>query len=157
MSPVPITVHEEQQKAGEEEEVAIHDPEGEARLQHRARLVHAAVKKAAIAVDAGEPEGDAEVGVEGEVGAVGVGNGAKFVHACDEGADKAEVDKGDEEGGFVARFAPHERCDCPYGREHGDDEEGEDVAWRELVCFVVFVDEIGLLGVSGPEEGEVDG
>ena len=45
------SVHEEQQKAGEEEKDGIHDPKREARFEHGASLVNAAREGAAVAVE----------------------------------------------------------------------------------------------------------
>lgn len=76
------------QHGGEEKEDAVHDAEGEAGLEHGARLV--GVDGDAVAVEGAE---DAKVDVVGragrDVGAVGVGDEAEVVDACNEGADEA--------------------------------------------------------------------
>jgi len=82
----------------------------------------------AIYTDAAQ---DAEIDLVGiascDVRAVLVGYAAQLVDPCDQGADETEVDEGDEEGVVFRAVVGEEGADCPGGREHGDDEEDEDV------------------------------
>lgn len=72
---------------GEEEEDAVHDAEGEAGLEHGARLVGVDVD--AVAVEGPEyPEVDV-VGRPADAGAVRAGDEAEVVDRCDEGADES--------------------------------------------------------------------
>jgi hypothetical protein len=57
----------------------------------------------------------------------------QLVVGGDEGADEAEVNEGDEEGGAAGRAEADQRHDGPGAGEDGDDEEDEDVGWREEV------------------------
>lgn len=66
---------------------------------------------------------------------------AKLVYAGYEGSDEAEIDEGDEDGGFAGRFAAQKSGNCPGGSKNRDDEEGEDVSWCKLVCFRETMDE----------------
>lgn len=66
---------------------------------------------------------------------------AKLVYASYEGSDEAEIDEGDEDGGFTGRFAADESGNCPGGSKDRDDEEGQDVDWCKLVCFREALDE----------------
>lgn len=135
-------MHEEEQEGGEQEEDAIHDPKREARLQHRARLVDAAHKRT-VPIEPVRPDRDVEAPVEAKIRAVRVRDAPQLVDRRDEGAHEAEVDKGDEDGGLIARLASNEREECPCQREHTDDEECEDVGGCEEVAFVPPVDEPG--------------
>ena len=95
-----MAVHEESERRSPEEEDAIHDPEGERGLEQSAGLVDIDVDVVPV-VPPDVPEG-AEGEVEraaAEAGAVRVRDPAELVDACDEGADEAEVDEGDEDGG----------------------------------------------------------
>lgn len=83
---------------GEEEEDGVHDAEGEARLEQRARLV--GVDAQAVAVDAKEAKVDVVRGAVANVGAIGAGDEAEVVDAGDEGTYEAcEVG-----GGGLAAF-----------------------------------------------------
>ena len=80
---------------GHEEEDAVHDTEGKTRLEHRARLVNGDIK----AVDrCGTKNAKANVQrvASGDVGTISVGDEPQVVDGSNEGADKADVDKGDE-------------------------------------------------------------
>lgn len=81
------------EEGGEEEEDDVHDAEGEARLEQGARLVR--VDAEAVAVELAK---DAKVDVVGgpgrDVRAVGPGDEAEVVDACDEGAEEACVGGG---------------------------------------------------------------
>ena len=116
-------VHEDQDHKRDEEEYAIHDAEREARFLHRAFVfdvggdarrsrdsvgAHAQICRAAVT----------------EAGAAGSGDAAELIDAGYEGADEAEVDEGDEEGGSLGGLATEESEDRPYSRKGGDDEEG---------------------------------
>lgn len=119
---VPVPVHEQQQECRDGEKDAIHDAESKARLQHGAILVDVEVEGRGAA-DAVVVDGEGEVAIGRETGAAGFCNVAKFVDPGDEGADEAEVDEGDEEGGFAGGFAAEHGRDGPRGRQDGDDEE----------------------------------
>lgn len=72
---------------GEEEEDAVHDAEGEAGLEHGARLV--GVDADAVAVEGSKrPEADV-VARPADVGAVRAGDEAQVVDSSDEGADES--------------------------------------------------------------------
>ncbi len=66
---------------------------------------------------------------------------AKLVYPGYEGSDEAEIDEGDEDGGFAGRFAAEKSGNCPGGSKDRDDEEGEDVSRCKLVCFCEAMDE----------------
>lgn len=68
---------------------------------------------------------------------------AEFVDTSDECADETEVDEGDEEGVGFCAMVGEEGCDGPGGAQHRDNEEHEDVVWREGVGFRVDMDEVG--------------
>ena len=93
-------MHEEKDDEGEEEEDAIHDAKRETGLLHRAVLLHAGRESAGSVHPV---RAHAEIGGAGvtDAGTIGRGDAAELVHAGDEGADEADVDKGDEEGGSV--------------------------------------------------------
>lgn len=110
---LPRAMHKQQQKGRNGKEDAIHDPECKARFAHRAFLVGIQTQGRCITADAIVVDGDGEAAVGGEVGAVCVGNVAKFVDAGNEGADEAEVDEGDEHGGIAGRLAPDYGEDGP--------------------------------------------
>jgi len=75
------------QDGGEEEEDAVHDAEGEAGLEHGARLV--GVDGDAVAVEGPKrPEGDV-VARARHVGAVGARDESEVVDGRDEGADES--------------------------------------------------------------------
>ena len=139
---IPRLVHEEEQEGSEQEEDAIHDPEREARLQHRACLVDAPHKRA-VAIEPIRPDCNVEAPVEAEIRAVSVRDAPQLVDRGDEGAHEADVDKGYENCGLVARLASDEREERPRQREYADDEEGEDVGGCEEVAFIPPVDEPG--------------
>lgn len=141
---IPLPVHEEQQKARDRKEDAIHDSKRKARLQHRAILVRIQMERR-IAVDAIIIDREGEVVVVGKMGAIGLRNVAEFVDASDEGADEAEIDEGDEEGGVAGGFAAKDRGDGPGGGEDGDDEEDEDIIWCEEVLLLELMDKKCLL------------
>lgn len=118
----PLPTHEQQQEARNSKEDAVHDPERKARLQHRAILIRVQAEWR-ISADAIVVDGEREVAVVFESGAVGSGDVAQFVDAGDEGANEAEVDEGDEEGGVTGGFAAEDGGDGPGGGEDGNDEE----------------------------------
>ena len=133
---IAIPVHKQQQETGNEKEDAIHDSECKAGLQHCACLIRvhgdwtACAAAGAAAIDA---EACPEVGVDTKVGAVGIGNKPQLVDTCNKGADEAEVNKRDEDGGIAGRFATEQGNDCPHTGEDGDDKEDEDRGRGELV------------------------
>jgi len=123
---IPSTTMEESQHARNKEENAIHNPKSKASLQHRALLI--GTKMQAIHINASQDSKVDLVGIAGcDVGAVFVGYAAQFEDACDERADEAEVDEGDEEGVVFRAMVGEESADCPGGGEHGDDEQDKDV------------------------------
>lgn len=81
--------------------------------------------------------------IGGEVAAARIGDVAKFVDAGDEGADEAEVDEGDEDGGVAGGSAAENGEDSPGGCEDGDDEE--DAVENPVSC--------ALLGILSAREG----
>ena len=93
-------VHEEQDEECDEEEYAVHDAEREARFLHRALLFDAG-RDATRSGDAIGSHAQVYWAVVTDAGAVGVGDAAEFVDAGYEGADEAEVDEGDKEGGSL--------------------------------------------------------
>jgi len=137
-----MPVQEERQDERDEEEDRVHDPERPRRLQHRAVLVDV-YRPRQIAVDAEVAKGaQADVdGRGGEIGAVRIADAAQLVVGGDEGTDEAEVDEGDEEGGAAGGAEAEEGRDRPGAGEDGDDEEDEDVGWREFIYRVVARDE----------------
>ena len=93
-------MHETQDEERDAEEDAIHDAKRETRLLHRAILFDAG-REAARPGDAIGAHNHVRGAVAADAGAVGAGDAAEFVDAGDEGADEAEVDKGDEESGSL--------------------------------------------------------
>jgi hypothetical protein len=94
---IPSTTMEESQYTRNKEENAIHNRKRKASLQHRALLISS--KMQAIHINAAQYAEVDLVGIAGcDVRAVFMGDAAQLVDACDQGADEAEVDKGDEEG-----------------------------------------------------------
>lgn len=148
-------MHEEQDKKGDEEEDAVHDAEREARLLHRALLLHAG-REAARARDAVGADAQICGAAVREAGAVGAGDATELVDAGDEGADEAEVDEGDVEGGSLGGFAAEEGHDGPDGGEGGDDEEGENGGWGESKGFLVEVDEVCQHAQRGNERDDLE-
>jgi len=112
--------HHQRQKTRDGKENAVHDPEHEAGLQHRARFVrvHAYARTGRRKPDEGDvPEGG------GGGGAVGVRDEAQLVDGADEGADEEQVDEGYEERIGLGAVVGEERAEGPAGAQHGDDEE----------------------------------
>lgn len=122
------------------EKHTIHNPQREARLEHRTRLIHAqphrrqgaAAKRAQVDIDR------RVAGHDGD--AVRVCDEAQLVDAGDEGADEGEVDEADEARVVAVREDGEEG---PGQGEDRDDEEEEDVGRRKLVGGDVEVDEVG--------------
>ena len=75
------------QHGGEEEEDAVHDAEGEAGLEHGARLVGVDVD--AVAVEGPEGPKVDVVARAPDAGAVGARDEPEVVDCCDEGADES--------------------------------------------------------------------
>lgn len=88
---------EQQDEAGDEEENTVHDAEGEAGLEHRARFVDVHCERTVSTETLGS-QADIEIAVRPEVGAVGVGNVSKLIHTSNERTDETEVNEGDEDG-----------------------------------------------------------
>jgi hypothetical protein len=127
-----MPVHEQRQDERDEEEDRVHDSKRPRRLEHRTVLVdvYRPSRTAADSKVAERSECDVD-GRRGEVRAGGVADAAELVVCCDEGADEAEVDEGDEERGAAGRAEADEGHDGPGAGEDGDDEEDEDVGWGE--------------------------
>lgn len=142
-------MQENGQDGSKEEEENIHDAKRPRGLEHGAVLVDIG-REPGAGLLAIVPE-RADLDVDGcglEVGAAGAVDGAEFVDGSDEGADEAEVDKGDEEGGATGRAETEEGAEGPGAGEDGDDEENEDRGRRELVVGLEAIDEPGLVGKS---------
>lgn len=56
------------------------------------------------------------------MGAVGVGDEAQLVDACDEGAEEAQIQEGDEDGGALGCGEADERVKGPEDSDYADDE-----------------------------------
>lgn len=116
----------------EEEEHDVHDAQGEAGLEHGARLVDADGK----AVDVGVAE-DAEAHIvgaaRGDVAAVGAVDEAEVVDTGYQGAEKAEVNQPDEARVGAAAVVAEQREDGPRRAKHRDDEQDQDVGGRQEV------------------------
>ena len=97
---IPGSVHKDQDQERDEEEDAIHDAEGEARFLHCAILRNAGRNPARTGDSIGSHAQICWATVS-DAGAVGVGDTAELIDAGYEGADEAEVDKSDEEGGSL--------------------------------------------------------
>ena len=93
-----LPLHKDQKEGRDGKEDAVHDAEGKRGFEHRALLVDVEIEAVVAAHSAGA-QGDGETAVVAEVRAVGVGDVAEVVHACDQGADEAYVDETDEVGG----------------------------------------------------------
>ncbi|KAK4064469.1 hypothetical protein Trihar35433_7986 [Trichoderma harzianum] len=72
---------------------------------------------------------------------IGKLDSAQEVYAGDEGAEEAEIDKGDEERVVGGAAVGEEGEEAPGEGEDGDDEEDEDGVGGEDVCVVEFADE----------------
>lgn len=143
-----LVAMEERHHACNEEEYAVHDPKREARLQHRALLVGSKVQR--VRSDTAQYAKVDLVGVARCHGrAVLVRYAAQLVYTCDQGADEAEIDEGDEAGVGFRAVVGEEGADCPGAGKDGDDEEDEDVGWCEGIVTGVDVDEVGQHAESG--------
>ena len=151
--------------AGHDEEDDVHDGEGEAGLEHGARLVDVDAERPVVddpgADDDGvavarHAAGRAEPAVR--VAAVGVGDAAQVVDARDQRAREAQVDEGHEVPVAPHRRPLEQRHQRPRAGQRGHDEEHQDVRGRQLVLVDVAVDEVGLQWwVSGADVGRVGG
>lgn len=72
---------------------------------------------------------------------IGKLDSAQKVYAGDEGAEEAEIDKGDEERVVGGAAVGEEGEEAPGEGEDGDDEEDEDGVGGEDVCVVELADE----------------
>lgn len=72
---------------------------------------------------------------------IGKLDSAQEVYAGDEGAEEAEIDKGDEERVVGGAAVGEEGEEAPGEGEDGDDEEDEDGVGGEDVCVVELADE----------------
>lgn len=145
-------MQENGQNRGEEEKEDIHDAKHPRGLEHGAVLVDVGREPRAGLLAVVPERADLDVDGRGlEVGAAGAVDGAEFVDGGDEGADEAEVDKGDEEGGAAGRAETEEGAEGPGAGEDRDNEEDEDRGRRELVVGLEAIDEPGLVrkSVSG--------
>ena len=92
-----MTMQEQGQNKGDEEEHRVHDPKDPARLEHRTVLIDINTIWTATA----KVSERAKINVDSaavEAGAVGIANAAELVIGGNERANKAEIDKGDKEG-----------------------------------------------------------
>jgi hypothetical protein len=115
-----MSAHKQQQNARIEEKDAVHDAKREARLQHRARLIH--IGREGRVGRLPEVSERAQADVQrggGEIGAAGVGDVAKLDHTRDESADEAHVDERDEDGRLARRSVAEESRDTPDQRQDG--------------------------------------
>lgn len=118
------------------EEDGVHDGKRPGGLEHGARLLNLPrVSRDAHVVDVIVPDA-----VDGRVLAVGVLDLTQVVDAGDEGAEKAEVDKGHEHAVVRRSRVVEQREESPAQCEDGDDEEDQDVVGREDVCVVELFD-----------------
>ena len=123
-------LHEQQQKGGRDKEDNVHDAEGEAGLEHGACLIHRE-RERVVAADSARRHCDVKIARVGEVGAVGFGNVSQFVHACNQGAHKADIDEGDEVGRSACGFSAEQGRDRPDGSQNGGYKEN---SVREKRC-----------------------
>lgn len=145
--PLLMLMQEKRKYRRPEERKRIQDPKRKARLEHSAQLARVRSKRVILAL-APEPkraQRKQEVRVV-EVAAAFGRDAAQLVDGCDEGAEEAGIDEGDEDGGAFCVGVADEGFEDPDAGEDGDDEEDEDVAWGEHVGFDEAVDEPGLDG-----------
>lgn len=125
-----------------EEEEAVHDPKGEACLEHAARLVHIDIRR----IDLGAPK-DAKAYINRRapcnIDAVDVPDEAQVVNARDKGTDETEIDKRNEQRIGRTSVVREQREDCPGEAENRDDKQDQDVVRGEKVSFDVAVDKVG--------------
>lgn len=91
----------------------------------------------------------------GEGGAAGAADAAQRVHGRDEGADKAQVDEGDEEARAAGARVGDERRERPRRRQHGHDERDEDVVGGEDVVGDEAVHEVGEHADDGDQRDQL--
>jgi hypothetical protein len=130
------------QDAGEEEEYAIHDAEGEASLEHGARLVDVDVPR----VEAGRAQGpqrQVERVTRTDRGAVQACESAHVPNGGDEGADEAEIDDGHSQRVGGRTMVAEDGVDGPCQGDDGDDKHDEDEVGRQRVDRNKAVDEPG--------------
>ena len=147
VSVVASPVNEQQDKAGDSEEDAVHDAKGKAGFEHSACLVDIHAERTGSG-EALRIEGDREAGVRGEVGAVSLGDVPKLVNTGDKSSDEAQIDEGDEDGGVAGRLASEPGQNGPSRGQDSDNEEDQHIGRREEVSFVPAVDEVRLQTVS---------
>lgn len=126
----------------EEEQDGVDDAEGEARLEHGARLLELDVD-AVEGSAAEDAEAHVDAGSADHARAVRVGYEAKGVYGADEGAHEEEVDEGHESSICRRAVVREEGKDSPSSGEDRDDEEDEDGVWCQRVGVVVAVDKVG--------------
>jgi hypothetical protein len=130
-----VAVDKQRQKAGEEEEEAVHDAKRKRSLEHGALAVD--IPAIAVAGDGEEAEVSAVRAVGRPVGAVGVCDSTERVDSTDESADEQQIDKGNKVGRVPRTRIQEQGAQRPGRAEHRDDEEHEDGARREEVALVV--------------------
>lgn len=153
VGPEPPTVPE-REETGDGEPDDVDDAERESGLEHDAGLVR-------VPADARSGDGDVADGARPggcavrPVGAVGVGDAAEVVDTGDEGADEAEVDKGEEAGVGGGAVVGEDGEEGPGEGEDGDDEEDEDGGGGEGVGRVVPIDEPGEHADGGDQSDDL--
>lgn len=138
---VSITV-QDGENGGDEEEDAVHDAEGEAGLEHSARLVDGDVDS----VEVGRTEDAKTLIIRAaclNVGAVGARDPTEVVHAGDQSANEAEVDETDEARIGLATVVAEQGEDGPGRAEDRDNEQYQNVCRSEEVVLIVAADKVG--------------
>jgi hypothetical protein len=140
-----VSVEEEGQDKGDEEQNDVYDAEHPGCLQHGTVLVdvEGPSRAALSAIVSKRPKIDIDR-ARLEIGAIIVTDSAKVPDSCDECADEAEVDKGNEQSRSPGGAQPDKCCNRPGAGEDGYDEEDEDEGGRQLVVVVEAVDKPSL-------------
>lgn len=129
-----MAMNEEGEDAGKEEKDAVHDPEGEAGLEHGAGLVDVDGIFAAPASTPGSKDSKVDVETAGlEVGASRPGHAAKDGDAGDESRQEAEIDERDENGRVLSSCISKDRGDGPHhGQDRGDEDDQDKVRRQNI-------------------------
>lgn len=131
-----ITMHPRSKRSGGKED-GVHNSKGPRSFKHGAWLVHAPREaRNAHIMNLVVPNL-----VSRGILTIGKLNSAQEVYAGDEGAEEAEIDKGDEERVVGGAAVGEEGEEAPGEGEDGDDEEDEDGVGGEDVCVVELADE----------------
>ena len=141
-----MPMHHKRHQRRKEEENTIHDPKGERRLQHIARLVRidregrVGDRRAtdcygiAIGIDAGVARYTTRDGT-----ASFVRDEAEFVYSANERAHETDVDEGNEEGGSPGGVTAEEGQEGPDTGEDGHDEEDAVEEMGSVLAFSLLV------------------